>query len=286
VVRPVEQGRREAVGVAAVGDLADELIDQVATVGEDQDAARPRGLDEADRGDGLAGAGGVLEPEAAVGARVLRRLLDDVLVGILVPVLGLLLLSGLLVLDDLLVLDVLVLVEFHVFGVRSGSVLRGVVLDLLDGRGGAVAVPRPGVAVDPLLDVGDQRGEGAREGVHLVGGELGAVREVRRLLGEQALQAEQEREVAAPLDRGGLAALVDLRERSVERSPPGSPRGEVLRLLALEQERLSGELPGSFDVGARRRLRRTGGCLGLFSHLRLFDPPLLANREDGEAHLA
>ena len=83
MVGAVEQRRREAVGVAAVGDLADELVDQVAAVGEDQDAAGARGLDEADGGDGLAGAGGVLEPEAAVGAGVLGRLLDDVLVLVL-----------------------------------------------------------------------------------------------------------------------------------------------------------------------------------------------------------
>ena len=40
-------------------------------MGEDQDAAGLRSLDEADRGDGLAGAGGVLEPEAALGTGVL-----------------------------------------------------------------------------------------------------------------------------------------------------------------------------------------------------------------------
>ena len=38
-------------------------------MGEDQDAAGARGLDEAERGDRLAGAGRVLEPEAAVGVR-------------------------------------------------------------------------------------------------------------------------------------------------------------------------------------------------------------------------
>ena len=80
VVGAVEQRRREAVLVAAVGDLADELVDEVAAVGEDQDAAGARGLDEADRGDGLAGAGRVLEPEAAARARVLGGLGDDLLV--------------------------------------------------------------------------------------------------------------------------------------------------------------------------------------------------------------
>ena len=42
-------------------------------MGEDQDPAGARGLDEAERGDGLAGAGGVLEPEAPRGARDPRR---------------------------------------------------------------------------------------------------------------------------------------------------------------------------------------------------------------------
>ena len=105
MVGAVEQRRRESVGVAAVGDLADELVDEVAAVGEDQDAAGARGLDEADGGDGLAGSGRVLEPEAPVGARIVRRLLDDVLVLLLDPVLGLLLLGGLLLLFGFLLGD-------------------------------------------------------------------------------------------------------------------------------------------------------------------------------------
>ena len=62
--------------VAAVAQLAVELVDEVAPVGEDQDAAGARRLDEAERGDGLAGAGGVLEPEALGGVGVLGRLAD------------------------------------------------------------------------------------------------------------------------------------------------------------------------------------------------------------------
>ncbi len=61
----------------------------------------PGRLDEADRGDGLAGAGRVLEPEAALGAGVLGRLLDDLLVllgGLFLPVLRLLVGRELLVL--------------------------------------------------------------------------------------------------------------------------------------------------------------------------------------------
>ena len=76
MIGAVEQRRRESFGVAAVGDLADELVDEVSTVSEDQDAAGAGCLDEADGGDGLAGAGRVLEPEAPAGARVLGSLLD------------------------------------------------------------------------------------------------------------------------------------------------------------------------------------------------------------------
>ena len=97
VVLALQQRRREAVGVAAVGDLADELVDEVAAVGEDQDAAGPRGLDEADGGDRLAGAGRVLEPEAAAGVGIVGGLGDDVLLlvvdRLLVPVLRLLVLG-------------------------------------------------------------------------------------------------------------------------------------------------------------------------------------------------
>ena len=106
VVAAVEQRRPQALLVAAVGDLADELVDQVAAVGEDQDAAGLGRLDEADRGDRLAGAGRVLEPEAAGGAGVLGGLLDHLLVlvdGRFLPVLRL------LVGGELLVLLVLVL---------------------------------------------------------------------------------------------------------------------------------------------------------------------------------
>src|SRR6202012_5861889 len=77
VVAVAHQRRPQALLVAAVGDLADELVDQVAAVGADQDTAGPRRLDEADRGDGLARPGRVLEPEAPRRARVLGGLLDD-----------------------------------------------------------------------------------------------------------------------------------------------------------------------------------------------------------------
>ena len=86
---PSSSGRRDAVGVAAVAQLAVELVDEVAAVGEDQDAAGARGLDEAERGDRLAGAGGVLEPEALGGVRdrrAPRRAASSSSLLVLVPV--------------------------------------------------------------------------------------------------------------------------------------------------------------------------------------------------------
>ena len=75
-----EQRRRDALLVAAVAQLADELVDEVAPVREDQHAAGARRLDEAERGDGLAGAGRMLEPEALGGVGVLGLLGELLLV--------------------------------------------------------------------------------------------------------------------------------------------------------------------------------------------------------------
>src|SRR5205807_7584771 len=63
-VLALEQGLADSLGVAAVAQLAVKLVDEVAPVGEDQHAGRLRSLDETERGDRLAGACGVLEPEA------------------------------------------------------------------------------------------------------------------------------------------------------------------------------------------------------------------------------
>src|SRR5262249_4416731 len=106
--------------------------------------------------------------------------------------------SGLLGLGRLLLF---LLLEGGGLGVGLGAVLW-LLLVRLGGRGQrpAVAVPGPGGAVDSLLDVGDQRGGRARKGVYLVCRELRAVGEMRLILGEQALEAEHEGEVATPLD--------------------------------------------------------------------------------------
>ena len=82
-----------------------------------------------------------------------------------------------------------------------------------------------------------------------MGVELGAVAQLRRLLGQQALEAEQQREVPPPLDRGVLEPLVELGDRGVEGLAASRPRGERLRPLAVEQERLAGELGRPLDVG-------------------------------------
>ena len=69
-VAAVQQWRAQPFLVAAIRDLADELVNQVAAVGEDQNSARAGRIDEADRSDRLAGAGRMFEPEAAIGTRV------------------------------------------------------------------------------------------------------------------------------------------------------------------------------------------------------------------------
>ena len=167
VVRPEQRGR-EAVLVAAVGDLADELVNEVAAVGQDQDAARPRAFDEAQGGHRLAGAGRVLEPEAAIRTRIFGGLLDEFLLSRLVPVERLLLLG-----DDLvLVLDCLDR------AVARGAAVRGLrSVAVAPGSAGAVRV----IVVIGLLELRGERGERSREHVDLVLGELGVLGEVNGL---------------------------------------------------------------------------------------------------------
>ena len=153
--------------VAAVAQLAVELVDQVAAVGEDQDAAGARRLDEAERGDRLAGAGRVLEPEALAGVRVLGRL-GDVCVVVAAP------------------------------ARPSPAAPRA--------RPRRRRPPRPGCrraragaprsATAPLPSplplrwrVGEQRGQRARQRVDLVGGEDRAVDERRLVLATAAARA-------------------------------------------------------------------------------------------------
>ena len=273
VVAFVEQRRAQALLVPAVGDLADELVDQVAAVGEDQHAAGAGRLDETDRGDRLAGAGRVLEPEATLGARVVRRLGDRRLVlpralgRRFLPVLGLLV--GRKLLRLLLGEALLALLAGTVFrGARfGGGLVRSLAL-----RAMAVLGRR--------LLLGHQLGQRAGEGIDLVRVELGAVAQLRRLLGEQALQPEQQREVAAPLDRGVLGARVELGEGRVQRPAPGSALGKRLRPLAVEQEGLAGELRRALDLGACGNRRSRGNFAGV-GHGALSSVPASHAARDG-----
>jgi hypothetical protein len=238
IVATVEQRRPQPLLVAALGDLADELVDQVAAVGEDQDAAGARGVDEADRGDRLAGAGRVLEPEAPLGTRVLGRLLDR-----LVLVVG----RPLLPVPRLLVGGELLLVLL----VEGGLAVGGD--DLLD----------RGAVLGGGLLLGDQLGQRAGERVDLVRVQLRPVAQLRRLLGEQPLQPEQQLEVAPPLDRGVLRPFVELLQGAVEGAAPCRARRQRLRPLAVEQEGLTGELRRPLDVVTRWNCRPRGNFGGL-----------------------
>ena len=97
--------------------------------------------------------------------------------------------------------------------------------------------PRP-----RALDLGGDRGQGSRQGVDLVVVELGAVAQLRLGLPEQPLEAEQQRVVAPPLERGRLAVLGELGQRGVDRPAPGGAGLEIGDRLALEQDRFTGEL--------------------------------------------
>ena len=237
VVAVAEQRRPQPLLVAAVGDLADELVDQVAAVGEDEDAAGAGGVDEADRGDGLAGPGRVLEPEAAGGAGVLGGLGDRLLAPRPRPALP----------------------------PSPGAPRRGPGppaprrprprrLGVLAVGGGSRSATSSAAAAAAVfgrrLLLGHQLGQGPGERVDLVRVEFGAVAQLRRLVGQQPLEAEQQREVAAPLDRGLLAPLVELLQRGVEGAAPGGAGRERLGTLAVEQQRLAGKRRRPLDVGA------------------------------------
>jgi len=75
-----------------------------------------------------------------------------------------------------------------------------------------------------------------------VGGKHSAVDEVRLVLREQPLEAEQERELAPPAHRRVLGAGVELGERGVEPAPSGRARRERdLRILPGVDEPLARE---------------------------------------------
>ena len=232
----------EAAAVALGLQVARELGDEQAAVGEDQDAERAGGLDEAGCGDRLAGRGRVAEPVAANRAGVvLLRLLGEL---------------RLRDVDDegrvlVLVLDLLL-------------------LELLDGRGVAVAVP-VAVGLVVALARGDQLGEHPGERVDLVAAEHGARGRVRLGLGEYALEAEQEAVAHLPLRRRRRASRVDLGDRLVERAPAGGALSERLgRILALAEERLARPRFRADSRGDYRvvRLQGAGRLVNGFLHMR------------------
>ena len=133
---PFSSGTADALGVAAVAQLAVELVDEVAPVGEDQHPARLRRLHESQRRDGLAGAGRVLEPEALGGVGILGLLGERLLLVVVLDPVARLLLGVALLLGLLLGLVLL--------GVSSTLVLEVVlVLILIGGR----ALDRPEILV-------------------------------------------------------------------------------------------------------------------------------------------
>jgi len=122
-----------------------------------------------------------------------------------------------------------------------------------------VAVPVPVERLLVLALVGrDQLGEHSGERVHLVATQLGAGREMRRLLRQDALEAEHEREAHLPLRRWLVPARLELGERLVERVPAGrSGREHLGRVLAVVEHGLSGPVSGAScrcDEVVRRRI--------------------------------
>jgi hypothetical protein len=256
-VLAAQQRGCHALGVATVLQLPVELVDEVATVGQDEDPAGARGVHEAHCGDGLAGAGRVLEPEPLVGVGIVGRLVELVLVerrdlGVVV---GLGLVLGLVLVTDVDLdverLEVLGIVAVLVVDVvlddrdRLGLGL-GVVLVVVDGehgrrrRGGRGAV---------ALRLGQQRRQRARQRVHLVGVQRRAVGELGLVLGEDALEAEHEGVVPSPFRRRLLGARVDLLQRGVERAPASRARADrVLDGLAGVHEGFARELLSACDV--------------------------------------
>ncbi len=223
---------------------------------EDQDAAGAGGLDEAHRGDGLAGAGRVLEPEALVGVRVVEDRGVDVLVG---PVVRLVLVGRLRLGGGLLGVVVLVLLVLLVEGRELGRDLlvvggRDLGRLLLHGEHRRRHVEVRVVAgLVGAQAVREQCRERAGQRVDLVRVERGPVGEMGLLLAEDALEAEHQRPGAPPARRGDLQPAVELAERVVEREPPRGAGGERrVGRLALVQERLAGERLRAGDVARGR----------------------------------
>ena len=195
----------ETVAVALRREVAPELVDEQAPVGEDQDAELARRLDEPCGGDRLAGRGWVAE---AVAPRRAQVLADE---------------GGILC---LLVLQVDVVVVL---------VLR--LLDQLGDRSVAGAVA---VLLGAPLRCGDELGEHSREGVDLMAAERGSGRGGRVLGREHPLEAQHQAVAHLPARRRRRQAGLDLQGRVVERATAGGARRQRdLCVFAGMEERLA-----------------------------------------------
>src|SRR6516164_3039491 len=85
---------------------------------------------------------------------------------------------------------------------------------------------------------------------------------MRLLLGEQALEPEEQREMAPPVDRRLVGAGFDLGQRGVEGPPACRARGErVLESLSLVDKLLAREQLRPRDRG---RFRKRGGITHVY----------------------
>jgi hypothetical protein len=153
-----------------------------------------------------------------------------------------------------------------VVGELAIAVGRLVVGGLLDGRLARTVAPVAPRLAPGALELGDDRRQRPGERVDLVLVEQRAVLQLRLVLVEQALEAEQQRIVAPPFERRHLAVGVELRERVIDGHTPRRARRQVGDRLALEQDRLSGELPHPVEVGLAQFAYRSRGNVSGISH--------------------
>ena len=113
------------------------------------------------------------------------------------------------------------------------------------------------------LDLSDQRREGAGQHVDLVCGQDGAVRETGLVLGQQALEAEHQRVLLAPLDAGLLETGLHLCKRGVQCTPAGGARSQGGRI---RRERLTCEPLDVVELIAGWNGRSLAGHFGGLSH--------------------
>ena len=117
-----------------------------------------------------------------------------------------------------------------------------------------------------LLELGRDRGERARERVDLVLVERRAVEQLRLVLGEDALEAEQQRVALPPREARHLGAGLELGEGVVDRPPARRAGSEVGDRLALEQDRLAGEIANPVEVRFAERVGRARGNVSGIGH--------------------